>query len=188
MKTLLLYHTGFQKIEAPQLRIGRKNADFGQGFYLSEDGEFSLRWARRRSGAETWLNCYELDPNGLRIKELDRDAAWLDYIFQNRAGRPDSLAEYDIIVGPIAADILYNMLGIFTSVLIPPETALRLLRLGPLYRQTVLKTEAAISRLRFLSARVLGEEEIGAYRDAVRAEEADYQALAAAELDRASAE
>jgi len=27
-----------------------KNADFGQGFYLSPDREFSVRWARERKG------------------------------------------------------------------------------------------------------------------------------------------
>jgi hypothetical protein len=32
---MLLYHTGFDEIKHPDIHIGRKNADFGQGFYLS---------------------------------------------------------------------------------------------------------------------------------------------------------
>ena len=30
-----LYHTGYQEIRIPDLTVGRKNADFGQGFYLT---------------------------------------------------------------------------------------------------------------------------------------------------------
>ena len=30
----------------PDITIGRKNADFGQGFYLTDDLDFTRRWAR----------------------------------------------------------------------------------------------------------------------------------------------
>lgn len=45
-----LYHVGFDEIRQPDLRRGRKNADFGQGFYLSDNEDFSRRWARERKG------------------------------------------------------------------------------------------------------------------------------------------
>lgn len=67
METLHLYHTGFQVIEKPDLSAGRKNADFEQGFYLSDNEEFSRRWARHHKGMTTYLNAYELDPAGLRV-------------------------------------------------------------------------------------------------------------------------
>ena len=54
--TIDLYHTGFQSIPEPDIRYGRKNADFGQGFYLSADLAFSKRWAREQKGLSTWLN------------------------------------------------------------------------------------------------------------------------------------
>ena len=47
MTILRLFHTGFQVIEKPDIKFGRANADFGQGFYLSNDEEFSRRWAIR---------------------------------------------------------------------------------------------------------------------------------------------
>ena len=40
-----LYHTSTLEIRKPDLYRGRKNADFGQGFYLTPDWEFSRRWA-----------------------------------------------------------------------------------------------------------------------------------------------
>ncbi|MBQ2583920.1 MAG: DUF3990 domain-containing protein [Erysipelotrichaceae bacterium] len=61
----IVYHSGFVKIEKPDIHHGRKNADFGQGFYLSDNEEFCKRWAKFRKGEETMINRYELDLNGL---------------------------------------------------------------------------------------------------------------------------
>ena len=40
-----LYHAGRDEIREPDIYRGRKNADFGQGFYLTPDREFAYRWA-----------------------------------------------------------------------------------------------------------------------------------------------
>lgn len=172
---MTLYHTGFQAIPAPDVRYGRKNADFGPGFYLSGDLDFSHRWARYRKGSTTVLNTYQLDLDGLRVKELSRDGEWFETIFRNRAGYPDSLAETDVIVGLIANDTIYDVLGVTTSGLLPREKAMELLLLGPEYRQIVVKTEKAAAQLTFLSAQVLGEEEVLRYRATVREEEQEFQ-------------
>ena len=37
---LRLYHTGFHELRAPDITVGRKNADFGRGFYLSGSDAF----------------------------------------------------------------------------------------------------------------------------------------------------
>lgn len=41
-----LYHTSSVEIREPDITRGRKNADFGQGFYLTPDTDFARRWAR----------------------------------------------------------------------------------------------------------------------------------------------
>ena len=56
-----LYHACNEVIKNPDVHYGRKNADFGQGFYLSDDLEFSKRWAKERRGMDTVINVYELD-------------------------------------------------------------------------------------------------------------------------------
>ena len=38
-----LYHTGETEIPVPDVRLGRPNADFGQGFYLTPDADFTWR-------------------------------------------------------------------------------------------------------------------------------------------------
>lgn len=50
MAVIELFHLGYNEIREPDVHYGRKNADFGQGFYLSPDREFSVRWARERKG------------------------------------------------------------------------------------------------------------------------------------------
>lgn len=45
MNDMILYHTGTLEIRNPEIDHRRKNADFGQGFYLTPDREFTYRWA-----------------------------------------------------------------------------------------------------------------------------------------------
>lgn len=170
-----VYHTGFDVIAAPDIRRGRANADFGQGFYLSDSEEFSRRWARERRGMTTYLNAYELDITGLHVKNLPRGEEWFRYIFDNRRFAPDSLAEYDVIIGAIAPDTIYDTWGILTSGLIDDNTALGALMLGGEYTQVVIKSEKAASALTFLGASELKSEDIAAWRATVREEERAYQ-------------
>ncbi|MBR1440808.1 MAG: DUF3990 domain-containing protein, partial [Lachnospiraceae bacterium] len=50
-----LYHTSDREIREPDVHYGRKNADFGQGFYLTPDREFTYRWAV----ADAVVNIYD---------------------------------------------------------------------------------------------------------------------------------
>ena len=88
MSKIPLFHTGYDKIPEPDIHYGRTNADFGQGFYLSDNEEFSKRWARERKGLITYINYYELNTDGLNIRQFERDEKWFDYIYNNRAGYP----------------------------------------------------------------------------------------------------
>ncbi len=177
-----LYHAGFDVIEEPDLGRGRKNADFGQGFYLSPDGEFSRRWAREKRGSSTYVNAYELDVEGLSVKTFERNEMWFDYIYGNRNGRADAYPDADVIVGPIANDIIYDVMGITTSGFLDRKQALQLLSIGPVYTQVVIKTPKAASQLKWLEAIELSHEEIESYRSAVEAEEERFQTLLAEKM------
>lgn len=172
-KIIRLYHAGNLVIENPDVHYGRKNADFGQGFYTSDDEEFSRRWARERKGQKTYVNVYDLDCSALKIRVLQRDAEWFRYIFANRRGKPDE-CDADVIIGPIANDTIYDTFGIFTSGFISDEDALAMLKEGPEYRQTVLKSEKAAQQLKWIEAEEFSSEEIREYRKTVAAEEEAY--------------
>ena len=89
MKTLTLYHTSFDIIQKPDIHYGRKNADFAQGFYLTDDEEFAHRWARLRKDKTVYVNRYELIIDDLNIYEFVRDMDWFKYIFNNRHNHDD---------------------------------------------------------------------------------------------------
>ena len=114
MSRIQLFHTGYLEIRQPDILHGRRNADFGQGFYLSPSDEFAGRWAKERRESRIIVNTYELETEGLRIKHFERDLEWFRYIFSNRRA-VDILPDYDVIIGPIANDTIYDTLGIFTS-------------------------------------------------------------------------
>ena len=139
-----LYHTGREEIRDPDIRRGRKNADFGQGFYLSPDRDFSYRWA----GADAVINEYELDESGLLIHRFNRDEDWFSYIFQNRRARDD--LSVDVVIGPIANDTIFETFGIISSGFLKPEDALKLLLVGPEYTQVAIKTEKAAGQLKWI--------------------------------------
>ena len=182
---LTLYHTGFSVIKDPDVHIGRVNADFGQGFYLTADADFAHRWARERRGEQTVVNTYELDTADLSVHYFTRDEAWFDYISGNRNRLPDKLSA-DVVIGPIANDTIYATFGIITSGFLKREDSMRLLMIGPEYQQIVLKTEKAAKHLRWLSSEVLSPESLREYRRIVAAEEEEYQELFAAEMERIS--
>lgn len=170
-----LYHTGFQIIKTPDLTIGRKNADFGPGFYLSDNEEFSRRWAREKSGFTTYLNTYEFSPDDLNIKNLSRDGEWFDYITSNRFDKPDMFSCFDVIIGPIANDTIFETWGLLTSGLVERNQALQVLNLGPHYTQIVMKTEKALSSLHFLDAVEIPSTEIASYKEKLHKEEEKFQ-------------
>ena len=161
-----LYHTSTTEIRDPDIYRGRKNADFGQGFYLTPDMEFAYRWA----GKDAIVNEYELNEEGLLIHRFKRDEDWFNYIFQNRRVR-DGLS-VDVVIGPIANDTIFETLGIISSGLLSTANAMKILMIGPEFTQVAIKTEKAASQLKWIrSEKITKLDEV--YR---RAEQAEYDA------------
>ena len=141
---MILYHTSDQEIRRPDIHHGRKNADFGWGFYLTLDREFTYRWTRENAV----VNEYELDEAGLLIHRFSRDIDWFQYIFHNRRLQDGLTA--DVIIGPIANDTIFDTLGIISSGFMEPDDAMKLLMIGPEYTQVAIKTERAAGQLHWI--------------------------------------
>ncbi len=171
---MILYHTSDREIRNPDIHHGRKNADFGCGFYLTPDRDFSCRWA----GDNAVVNEYELDEAGLEIHRFTRSPEWFQYIFNNRRAK-DSLSA-DVVIGPIANDTIFDTLGIMSSGYLKPENALKLLMIGPEYTQVAIKTEKAAEQLCFIRSdrieRMDGEQQ--------KSEQDAYQEAFALEMGR----
>ena len=169
---MLLYHTGDREIRHPDIHYGRKNADFGWGFYLTPDRDFTYRWARENAV----VNEYELDEEGLDVHRFVRDVSWFQYIFDNRRAKDALVA--DVVVGPIANDTIFDTLGIISSGFFKPEDALRLLMIGPEYTQVAIKTEKAARRLRWIRSERIERMD----KKTLKAEQDAYQEEFAKEL------
>ena len=169
---MILYHTSDRDIKKPDIYRGRKNADFGWGFYLTPDKDFTYRWARENAV----VNEYELDETGLEVYRFSRDDAWFEYIYNNRRVK-DSLTA-DVVIGPIANDTIFDTLGIMSSGLLKPEDALKLLMIGPEYTQAAIKTEKTAKQLRWIRSERIERMD----REKLKAEQDAYQEKVASEL------
>ena len=47
--------------------------------------------------------------------KFPKDTEWFEYIYGNRYGKDDIYAEYDVIIGPIANDTIYDTWGILSG-------------------------------------------------------------------------
>lgn len=176
---MLVYHAGYLAIEKPDVYYGRKNADFGQGFYVTPDGGFARRWARQKRGLDTVLNVYDLDTDGLSQHAFRRGTEWAGYILQNRGNGHDSLQGTDIITGPIACDTIYDSLGIASGGFLGQEGILTVFTAGREYTQIALKTPEAAEHLRFLRSEIIDPREVARLRAVVAEEEKAYQSAVA---------
>lgn len=178
-----LYHVGFEIIKKPKINVGRKNADFGIGFYLSDDKNFSMCWARKRYNQKTYIIVYELDTTDLKIKKFRKDKYWFRYIYLNRQGFKDRYKDYDVMIGPIANDTIFETYGVITSGVFSDEQSLELMKIGNRYNQVVIKSEKALNNLKFVEAKQIKDEEIDKYRKTVAEEEIEYQSKLAQKIE-----
>lgn len=129
---ITVYHGSTEKVEAPVCSFGRKNLDFGQGFYVTDLREQALTWAynmsRSRKQAPV-VNRYKLDRDAIlreaKCKVFDAyDEAWLEFIVGNRSGL-NLASEYDYVEGGVANDRVIDTVNLYMSGLMELGTALR---------------------------------------------------------------
>lgn len=107
-----IYHGSYIKIISPKIIEGGFYKDFGNGFYCTQLKRQAERWARRYDSP--MVNTYEYkenpDLNILRFDEMNDE--WLDFIVSCRSGQPHG---YDIVMGAMADDQIYNYVADFIS-------------------------------------------------------------------------
>ena len=71
---LTVYHGSKEKVLVPQFGIGKKNNDYGQGFYTTPNKELAKEWAYAgyTSGAVGYVHTFkDIDISGLDFTEMD---------------------------------------------------------------------------------------------------------------------
>lgn len=156
---MILYHGSCLKIEKPDLEHSRDNVDFGRGFYTTPIYEQAEKWCGKfkRRGKEGVISSYHFDEKRMQELKVLRfesySEEWLDFILVCRKG--DDTTEYDIVIGGVANDKVFNTVELFFEGLIDKNEAIRRLCYEKPNLQVCLRTEKALECLRFEGSEVL---------------------------------
>lgn len=129
---IIVYHGGIKVVDSPVCRLGRKNLDFGQGFYVTDIKEQAVKWAEltsQKRQAKAIVNRYILNKSLLLEQAKYKiftayDIEWLDFIVASRKGL-NPAAEYDYIEGGVANDRVIDTVNLYMSSLMSAEVALQ---------------------------------------------------------------
>ncbi len=151
---LTLYHGSYAKVEKPLVSEGRRNLDFGQGFYLTSLRHQAERWAeliteRKTRDGIPQLNVYQFDDvlacqmsyHWLRFDVYDLQ--WLHFVVACRAGE-EIWKQYDIVEGGIANDNVIDTVEDYAMGIINAEQALGQLRYKPVNHQLCIINQAVV--------------------------------------------
>ena len=168
-KLITVYHGSEKIIEMPTFGEGKKNNDFGLGFYCTESADLAKEWAvsSLRNG---FANRYSLDTEHLNILNLNGAdytiLNWIAVLVEHRlfsiktpvARRAKrylidhfgvNVNAYDLIIGYRADDSYFDYAESFLNNGITAEQLARAMRLGKLGEQIVIKSQFAFSKLKY---------------------------------------
>lgn len=136
--TITLYHGSNIEVKNPLVNVGRKNLDFGQGFYLYNSKSEAESWAkiasnRKDDDVKPIVNVYNFDyfrtkNIGYRFNEFETyNIEWLKFVVDCRNGK-DVFSDYDIVIGGVANDKVIDTVEDYEKGIITAEQALGQLR------------------------------------------------------------
>ena len=168
-KHLTVYHGSKQIVEVPTFGLGRKNNDFGLGFYCTESSDLVKEWAVS-SLSDGFANRYTLDTEYLNILNLNSPdytiLNWIAVLVQHRlfsiktpvARRAKqylvehfgiNVNAYDLITGYRADDSYFDYAEAFLNNAITVEQLSHAMQLGKLGEQIVIKSKFAFSKIKY---------------------------------------
>ncbi len=177
-KIITVYHGSRQIVEKPTFGKGKKNNDFGFGFYCTQNEDLAKEWAVS-SLHNGFANRYSLDTEHLTVLNLNSSdytiLNWIAVLVEHRlfaiktpvANRAKrylidnfgiNVNAYDIITGYRADDSYFDYAEAFLNNSITVEQLARAMQLGKLGEQIVVKSQFAFSKLRFEGAEVADKQ------------------------------
>lgn len=148
MGKMIVYHGGYTEIQKPKIIIGRNTKDFGTGFYCTVIKEQAERWARRYDTPVVNSYTVRMDES-LKILEFQMmTEEWLDFIISCRHGESH---DYDIVIGAMANDQIYNFISDYIDGIITREQFWSMAKFKYPTHQINFCTEAALKCLKFYS-------------------------------------
>lgn len=175
MSKIILYHGSKDIIEKPIYHKGKKENDYGFGFYCTENNELAKEWACSNNESNGFSNKYSIDITDLKILDLtDKRYSILNWIAILLKYRTFDLSndisilakdyliknfyidvnQFDIVIGYRADDSYFSFAKDFINNTIPVRKLNKAMALGELGKQVVIISELAFNRLRFESYEV----------------------------------
>lgn len=166
-KLITLYHGSAKIVEQPVFGEGRKNNDFGRGFYCTASEELAKEWAVS-SLHDGFANQYTLDTEYLNILNLNSPdytiLNWIAVLVEHRlfsiktpvAGRAKkylienfgiNVNAFDMIIGYRADDSYFDYAQLFLNNGLTVEQLAYAMQLGKSGEQVVIKSKLAFSNL-----------------------------------------
>ena len=146
----IVYHGSYCKVEKPKLLDNNKyTKDFGNGFYCTILKDQAIRWANKYD--TKIINLYEYhENNNLKIKEFTiMTEEWLDFIIESRNGKKH---DYDIVIGAMADDQIYNYITDLLKGEITREAFWELAKFRHPTHQIAFCTDEALKTIKFIDA------------------------------------
>lgn len=185
-KLITIYHGSKQIVEVPTFGLGRKNNDFGLGFYCTESNDLAKEWAVS-SLSDGFSNRYTLDTEYLNTLNLNSPnytiLNWIAVLVEHRlfsiktpiARRAKqyliehfgvNVNAFDLITGYRADDSYFDFAEAFLNNAITVEHLSRAMRLGKLGEQIVIKSQFAFSKIKYEGFEVARKDEFYVLRKA----------------------
>lgn len=151
-----LYHGTNAEINAIDLSQSRIGKDFGLGFYLTPDEQVAHRQAERKleQYGEGMVRVYEFElddemMNTLKVLVFEGySLEWARFVLLNRKNRTRTqMHDYDIVIGPIADDVVGYQIRRVEEGIITEEQFLEEIKYHTVTMQYMFATENAVKIL-----------------------------------------
>ena len=167
-----VYHGSTNIVKSPNLSILNYRTDFGKGFYTTVDFEQAKRWSKiKRERVERfqnsdkvhqYVNVYEyiLD-DSLKVLSFDGSTKeWLEFVYKNRESN-ELIHKYDIVIGPVANDNLYQVLVNYENGVYDVEETIKRLKTYVLSNQISFHTQESLKCLKYIETIEIGVDKNG---------------------------
>lgn len=152
MSNFLLYNWNYSKIEFPLICKSKFTKDFSYGFYCTYNQKQAEIFASKF--ITPIVNVYKLnDIVSLNIRMFsDYCDEWLDFVMSCRNG---SVHTYDIVIGPIADDTIYDYIDSYMLGQMNKQQFYKLMKSKYPANQISIHTIKALNSINFIDSYTL---------------------------------
>lgn len=152
-----VYYGSDVGVKKPKIIVSRRYLDFGNGFYTTMNKEQARTWAikqkKRKRTEECYVSTYDFnfEQAKLNLKIINFNEAskeLLDFVLANRIGKCQEI--YDIVIGPVADDGVYEIVKLYESGVYDLNDTLKRLKLQKHYNQILFHTEKSLTYVKFI--------------------------------------